>query len=186
MEENLAWTELKTEHIIQDEWIDFRRSSYRYPDGRVFEPFYSYSRRNYTVVVASAGGIERVSGKEYGSNEYIETALEAAKRELSEETGYVSDDWDHLLTVPANATLADNYAFVFRARNCRKECEQNLDETELLDIKMLSAVEIETLIHSGEFQQAVHVMAWLLSKETKQGSERNTENETIQKKSSVL
>ena len=96
MEENLAWTELKTEHIIQDEWIDFRRSSYRYPDGRVFEPFYSYSRRNYTVVVASdeegrylcvrqyrqgirkvttefpAGGIERVSGKEYGSNEYID------------------------------------------------------------------------------------------------------------------
>ena len=210
MEENLAWTELKTEHIIQDEWIDFRRSSYRYPDGRVFEPFYSYSRRNYTVVVASdeegrylcvrqyrqgirkvttefpAGGIERVSGKEYGSNEYIETALEAAKRELSEETGYVSDDWDHLLTVPANATLADNYAFVFRARNCRKECEQDLDETEVLGVKKLSAVEIEALIHTGEFQQAVHVMAWLLAKEAKQGSERITDNETIQKKSTVL
>ena len=209
-DKDLAWEEISTEHIIQDEWIDFRKSAYRYPDGRVFEPYYSYSRRDYTVIVASdkdgnylcvrqfrqgirqvttefpAGGIERVSGKEYGSNEYIETALEAAKRELSEETGYVSDDWDHLLTVPANATLADNYAFVFRARNCRKECEQNLDETELLDIKMLSAVEIETLIHTGEFQQAVHVMAWLLSKETKQGSERNTENETIQKKSSVL
>ena len=51
---------------------------------------------------------------------------------------------------------------------------------------MLSAVEIETLIHSGEFQQAVHVMAWLLAKETKQVSERITDNETIQKKSSVL
>ena len=37
MEENLAWTELRTEHIIQDEWIDFRKSSFRYPDGRVFE-----------------------------------------------------------------------------------------------------------------------------------------------------
>ena len=210
MEDNLKWKEIKTEHIVQDEWIDFRRSVYRYPDGRIFEPFYSYSRRNYTVVVASdengrllcvrqfrqgirqvttefpAGGIERIKGEENGSSEYAEEALDAAKRELAEETGYVSDDWEYLLKIPSNATLADNYAFVFRARNCRKECEQNLDETELLDIKMLSAVEIETLIHSGEFQQAVHVMAWLLSKETKQGSERNTENETIQKKSSVL
>ena len=189
MEENLAWTEINTEHIIQDEWIDFRKSSYRYPDGRVYEPFYSYSRRNYTVIVASdeegkylcvcqyrqgirqvttefpAGGIERVSGKECGSNEYIETALEALKRELSEETGYVSDDWAHLLTVPANATLADNYAFIFRARNCRKESEQNLDETEVLTVKKISAEEIETLIQNGQFQQAVHVMAWLLAKE---------------------
>ena len=190
MEENLAWTEVKTEHIIQDEWIDFRKSAYRYPDGRIIEPFYSYSRRNYAVIVASdeegqficvrqyrqgirqvttefpAGGIERVSGKEYGSNEYIETALEASKRELSEETGYVSDDWEHLLTVPSNATLADNYAFVFRARHCRKESAQNLDETELLTVKKLSAEEIESMIHTGQFQQAVHVMAWLLAKET--------------------
>lgn len=203
MEEKLAWTELRTEHIIQDEWIDFRKSAYRYPDGRVFEPFYSYSRRNYTVIVASdeegrylcvrqyrqgirqvttefpAGGIERVSGKEYGSNEYIETALEAAKRELAEETGYVSDDWEHLLTVPSNATLADNYASVFRAKNCRKESEQNLDETEVLTVKKISAEEIEALIHNGEFQQAVHVMAWLLAKDTEKDSGRITENEAL-------
>ena len=90
MEDNLKWKEIKTEHIVQDEWIDFRRSVYRYPDGRIFEPFYSYSRRNYTVVVASdengrflcvrqfrqgirkvttefpAGGIERIEGEENG------------------------------------------------------------------------------------------------------------------------
>ena len=32
----LAWEEVQTEHIIQDEWIDFRKSSYRFPDGTVF------------------------------------------------------------------------------------------------------------------------------------------------------
>ena len=36
-EENLAWEEIRTEHIVQDEWIDFRRSAYRFPDGSVFE-----------------------------------------------------------------------------------------------------------------------------------------------------
>ena len=48
--DDLAWEEVSTEHIIQDEWIDLRRSSYRLPDGTVFEPFYTYSRKDYVVI----------------------------------------------------------------------------------------------------------------------------------------
>lgn len=189
--EDLTWEEISTEHIVQDEWIDFRRSAYRFPDGSVFEPYYSYSRRDYVVIVASdeggnylcvrqfrqgigevttefpAGGIERKDGREYGTergSSTSEDALEAAKRELLEETGYVSDDWKHLLTVPSNATLADNYAYIFMAENCRKSGGQNLDETEFLNVGTYSPDEIEELIYKGKFQQAVHVMAWLLAK----------------------
>ena len=146
-DKDLIWEEISREHIVRDEWIDFRKSAYRYPDGRVFSPYYSYSRRDYTVIVASdtegryicvrqfrqgikevttefpAGGIERPDGKEYGDRSKAEDALACAKRELLEETGYESDDWAHLLTVPSNATIADNYAHVFMARNCRKVSE---------------------------------------------------------------
>ena len=186
---NLMWEEISTEHIVQDKWIDFRRSAYRFPDGSVFEPYYSYSRRDYVVIVASdtdgkylcvmqfrqgikevttefpAGGIERTDGKEYGSGGSLassEDALEAAKRELLEETGYESDEWKHLLTVPSNATISDNYAHIFAAKKCRKSGEQNLDETEFLNVRKYSADEIEDMIHKGDFQQAVHIMAWLL------------------------
>ena len=188
-DKDLEWEELSREHIIQDQWIDFRISRYRYPDGREFYPYYSYSRRDYTVIVASdendnyicvrqfrqgikevttefpAGGIERDDGREYGSRDSAESALDCAKRELMEETGYVSDEWTHLITVPSNATISDNYAYVFMARNCRKAGEQHLDETEYLNVQKLTADEIETLIHTGKFQQSVHVMAWLLAKE---------------------
>jgi ADP-ribose pyrophosphatase len=191
-DKDLAWEEIETEHIVQDEWIDFRKSTYKYPDGRVFAPYYSYSRRDYTVIVASdedgkylcvrqfrqgikevttefpAGGIERSDGKEYGSKDAAEAALDCAKRELREETGYESSDWTHLITVPSNATISDNYAYIFMARNCMKAGEQNLDDTEYLNVKKLSADEIEELIHAGKFQQSVHVMAWLLAKDKKQ------------------
>ena len=200
-DKDLAWQEISTEHIVQDQWIDFRKSAYRYPDGRVFEPFYSYSRKDYVVIVASdtegnyicvrqfrqgirevttefpAGGVERNDGREYAAKaattakatstataKVSEDTLEAAKRELMEETGYVSEEWEHLLTIPSNATIADNYATVFRAKNCRLVAEQNLDETEVLQICKHTADEIEEMIQEGEFQQAVHVMAWLLAK----------------------
>ena len=185
----LAWEEVNTEHLVQDKWIDFKRTSFRFPDGSVFEPFYTYSRRDYVVVVASdtdgnyicvrqfrqgirevttefpAGGIEREDGKEYRSpgETLAEDALAAAKRELLEETGYESEEWKHLLTLPSNANMSDNYAYLYFAKNCVKVAGQALDETEFLEVALHTASEIEQMIADGKFQQAMHVAAWLLA-----------------------
>lgn len=194
-DESLRWEEIRTKHIVQNEWIDFRESAYRFPDGTVFEPFYSYSRRDYVVIVATdeagnylcvrqfrqginrvtvefpAGGIERKDGKEYRKQgdphgqEEAESAFAAAKRELLEETGYESNDWEPLLSIPSNATIADNYAYIYRAKNCRKVGGQSLDETEFLRVETHTEEEIRQLIKTGEFAQAAHIMAWLLAKE---------------------
>lgn len=218
--ENLTWEEVSTEHIIRDEWIDFRRSAYRLPDGNVFEPFYSYSRRDYVIIVASdcdgnylcvrqfrqgvrevttefpAGGLERSDGREYGAgglerpdgrecntgaggifreaaisgtvtseNGTYEDAFAAAKRELLEETGYLSSEWTHLLTLPSDATISDNFAHVYMAKNCHMAARQHLDETEFLNVELHTPQEIEEMIRTGRFQQAVHVMAWLLARQ---------------------
>lgn len=189
-DKDLEWKQVSCEHIIKDEYIDFRKCSYELPDGTVFEPFYNYSRRDYAVIVATdengkyicvkqfrhginkvtvefcAGGLERTDGKEYGTDNNqanVETALEGAKRELLEETGYVSDDWNFLLKIPSNATMADNYAHIFMAQNCRKVAGQNLDDTEFLNVHLYNRYEIDKMIQSGEFPQMAHVLALMLS-----------------------
>ncbi|MBQ6468896.1 MAG: NUDIX hydrolase [Lachnospiraceae bacterium] len=203
---DLQWQEVNTEHIVKDEWIDFRKSVYRFPDGAEIGPFYTYSRRDYVVIVAldengryicvrqfrqgirevttefPAGGLERTDGRQYrdsaaGSSaccdpgtdsspdNAVENALEAAKRELLEETGYISEKWAHLITIPSNATISDNYAHVYLAENCRKIASQTLDDTEFLNVVLHSEEDIGKMIRFGRFQQSVHVMAWLLAKE---------------------
>ena len=191
-DEALRWEEIETEHIVQDKWIDFRRVKYRMPDGREWTPFYNFSRRDYAVIIARdrqgryicvrqfrhgirkcttefpAGGIERSGGHDYAlasePEVQAEDALETARRELKEETGYVSDHWRHLITVPSQATISDNYAYVFAADDCEKVSGQDLDDSEFLSTVLLEEKQIEDMIRKGDFPQAVHIMGFMMLK----------------------
>ena len=185
----LEFIERQTRHLVQNRWIDLREVVYTMPDGSVSPPYYTYSRKNYAVIVATdergrylcvrqfrpglgkvttefpAGGIDRQGEPPYGPDAANqEDPLCAAKRKLEEETGFVSDDWELLLRIPSQATMADNWAYVFRARRCRRAGGQRLDDTEFLKVLALSPDELEARIRAGEFEQAVHVMAWALDR----------------------
>ena len=146
--ENLTWEEISTEHIVQDEWIDFRKSAYRSPDGRIFQPYYSFTRRNYVVIVASdeEGQFLCVRQFRHGIRE-VTTEFPAGAIEQKD-----GED-------PAEA------AWLFAAENCRKTSVQELDEMERINVLKHSAEEIDAMLAGGTFPQAVHALAWLLSKQ---------------------
>ena len=195
MSDSLSWKLIREEHIVQDEWVDFRKRVYELPDGSTVGPIYDYSKHSFSLIVACdtegryicvrqyrhgideittefpAGGIEY---KEKSDVPYItatntiateEEALAAAKRELSEETGYVSDNFVHLLTLPANATLESNYVHIYAATNCVKKNDQHLDDTEFLNVILLTEDELKKKIFGGDFKQPHHILAWYLYKD---------------------
>ena len=175
--EKLAWKKKATEHIVQNQWIDFRKETYEFPDGNVSEHFYTFSKKDFVVVVAKAEdgryicvwqyrqGVDQVTCEfPAGGMEEGENALDCAKRELLEETGYISEKWTELISIPANATICDNIVTVFFAEDCVKEGEQDLDDTEFLNVELVDEEELEKRIFSGGFQQGDHVMGYLLSK----------------------
>ena len=201
-DKKLRWEEISTEHLITDQWIDFRSSVYRMPDGKVYKPYYTYTKKSYVVIAAldeagryicvrqfrqgirditnefPAGGLEEkdqnitgmaaTDGKGSPGSPSVPdqaAALSAARRELLEETGYTSDEWTHLLTIPASATITDTYAVLFLAENCRKVDTQTLDDMEFIEVVTYQDDEISQLVKEGRFQQAVHVLAWYLAKE---------------------
>lgn len=185
-EEELKWKLIQEESIEKNEWIDIRRCTYQFPNGSAFGPYYNFTKKSYAIIVAQdvdgkylcvkqyrhgidaittefpAGAIEQ---KELNATKDKEAAaLECAKRELMEETGYASVDWTHLITIPSSPTDADNYAYCFLAKNCEKVTQLHLDATEVLEPEKYSAQQIDALIKQESFQQPLHVMCWLLAK----------------------
>jgi ADP-ribose pyrophosphatase len=85
-----------------------------------------------------------------GRCEAGEEPLEAAKRELLEETGYVSDDWSLWLEKnPVGKMEWTIYTFI--ARNCRKEQEPKLDAGERIRPHLISFDEFLALAEDDDF-----------------------------------
>ena len=63
-----------------------------------------------------------------------EEPIEAAKRELLEETGFEAEQWEMLGKVSSNPAILSNFTHIFLARNCMKTSAQQTDGHE--DIKV--------------------------------------------------
>ena len=85
-----------------------------------------------------------------------ETPLEAARRELSEETGYGGGKWELFMTVSPNPTNHTNLSYTFLATDVEKLTEQHQEATEDIHVDIFSRAEVEELLQTGQIIQALH------------------------------
>ncbi|MBI5353291.1 MAG: NUDIX hydrolase [Chloroflexi bacterium] len=91
-----------------------------------------------------------------GMLEPNETPINAAKRELREETGYEASDWVNLGShiLDPNRGIATMHLFL--ALNAQKVTEPNSDDLEDQELLFLGQREIEDALNAGEFK----ILAW--------------------------
>lgn len=89
--------------------------------------------------------------------------LEAARRELREETGFVSDDWTELGWVSPNPATQANRCFTYLARSCRKAGEPAPDGSEDLRVEAIPEADVPGLVRDGLIRHALVLAAfhWL-------------------------
>lgn len=82
-----------------------------------------------------------------------EEPFETAQRELKEETGYSSDDWQNLGGIYPCPGYCTETLFMFIARDC-KAGTQNLDPGELVELCTMTKSEALQKVSSGEIRDA--------------------------------
>lgn len=84
-----------------------------------------------------------------------ESPIEAAKRELLEETGYKSDKWTAFGSYAPNTSGCNNCCYTFIATNLEKVAEPKFDKTEEIKLHLLNEEEIKELMLDGRMTEAV-------------------------------
>lgn len=167
----LRWKQLSSRYIYNDRWFRARADSCEFPDGRVIEPYYVVEVPDWTNVVVVTEDERVILVRQYrypvdkvtlelpgGVIEKGEEPVAGARREMQEETGYVSDELELLMKLAPNPAINNNTAYFFLARNARKaDTFFNPDVFEDIDVVSFSKEEMIQLIRENGMQHGVQI-----------------------------
>ena len=88
-----------------------------------------------------------------------EKPINAAKRELLEETGYGGGSWQSLGAIHANPAIHNNMCHLWRADGVRLVQSQNLDPGESIRVHLMSVDQVKKAITHGRFLHPLGLVA---------------------------
>lgn len=89
-----------------------------------------------------------------------ESPIEAAKRELLEETGYASHNWVCIGKVNPNPAMQNNACYTFLARDAREVQAQSFEGTEDIAVSLIPTSNIPNLVSEGKITHALVIAAF--------------------------
>ena len=166
--EDKKWKILSTEYLVQRPWLTARRDVAELPDGRINHEYYVLEYPDWVNIIAITKDGKIVMERQYrhalgktcyelpcGVIEKGETPLEAAKRELLEETGFAGGEWQEWMTLSPNPATSTNLAHSFLATGVERVSGQHLDATEDIDVYLLDQDYVRELLQNNQILQAL-------------------------------
>ena len=158
------WEVIKTHEVYSaNPWVKVTVQEIRLPDGRVVPDYHQIKLQDYVMIFAQAPDGRILIERQYkhavgkvtltlpaGTLEAGEDPMTAAKRELLEETGYTSDDWQALGTFIPHGSYGCGQASPFIARNIQKVAEPNSGDLEDMEIIKMHVDDLWKAVQAGE------------------------------------
>ena len=172
MTEN-PWTKLSSRDIYENPWIKIREDQVLNPSGKNgIYGVVSFKSKAIGVIPIDENGFTWLVGQyRYPLDEYSweipegggplhENPLEAAKRELKEETGYVAGKWTFLARMHTSNSVTDEEALIFVAEDLIAG-ESEPEETEQLVVRKVHLSQAVEMVMNNEITDSMSVYGLL-------------------------
>ena len=169
----MGWKKLSSSLVFENPWITLREDHVINPRGGENEYGVVHFKNLAVAIVPldDEGNTWLVGQERYTLSAYSwelpmggaprdEDPVEAAKRELREETGLIAARWTELMKLHTSNSITDESGIVFVAQDL-EQGDADPDETEVLEIRKLPLEQAIDMAKRGLITDAISVAALL-------------------------
>lgn len=169
----MSWKKLSSRTVYENDWMRVLEDHVVNPGGGENQYGHVHFKNRAIAIVPldEAGNTWLVGQDRYTLGTYSwelpmggapldEDPLDAAKRELKEETGLSASRWSEVMRLHTSNSITDELGIVYVAEGLT-EGETAFEETEDLQIRKLPLADAVQLVHHGEITDAISVAAIL-------------------------
>jgi 8-oxo-dGTP pyrophosphatase MutT (NUDIX family) len=172
----MKWKVISSERVLNTPWMPIRKDVVELPDGAILNDYYVWESGDVALVVPVTESGQFIMVEQYkhaigeitlefpaGLIEVSESPESAAKRELMEETGYLTETCSRLVMACDNPTKSSGNLHIFLGTGARFVSAPKLDSSENIKIKILSREELIAQIMSGRVRVSGSIAAAFLA-----------------------
>lgn len=162
------WKTLESRYVWQRPWLTARCDKVQLPTGAIHDEYYVLEYPTWVNIIARRKDGLYVMVEQYrhglgqtllelcaGCVEDGEDPLDAARRELAEETGHTGGEWTQLMVLSPNPSANNNLNYCYFADGVEPTQSQHLDATEDISVYLLTEDELLQLMRDDRMKQAL-------------------------------